>query len=103
MSNKLTIAGDVACDLVMTDDKGNYVRPYDKIRHIRRVALEAAKHGVVAKMIDPEGPGGGHPVYEFTGTRAQLEAFVTEFYEGGEADAETIEFYFEDATPVEDK
>ena len=93
MDKQITIAGDVACDLDMTNKKGEYVREYDSIRHEKKVIAIAKKHGVIAKMVDPEGPGGGHPVYEFTGTRAQLEAFVIEFYDAGPDD---VEFYFED-------
>jgi len=55
---------------------------------------------VKAVMVDPSGPGGGHPVYEFTGTRAQLEAFVIDFYEAGSANSEDVEFYFEDAEEI---
>jgi hypothetical protein len=102
MTNKLTIQGDVCADLAMHGPEGEYTLPFDRIRHIQRVALHAAKHGVVAVMIEEEGPAGGNPLYEFTGTRAQLEAFVTDFYEAGKADAETVEFYFESATPSED-
>jgi len=101
MDKLITIAGDVACDLVMTDEKGKYVREYDESLHKRLVNEHAQKFGVKAEMVDPSGPGGGHPVYEFTGTRAQLEAFVIDFYEAGEADAETVEFYFESATPAD--
>jgi hypothetical protein len=100
MTNKLTIAGDVCADLSMTDEAGNYVREYEPERHSAIVSRLAGKHGVVAVMVEEEGPAGGNPLYEFTGTRAQLEAFVTDFYEDGKADPETIEFYFEDATPA---
>lgn len=97
MSNKLTIAGDVASDLACVDAKGRYVREYDEKRHKRLVKEHAKKHGVRAIMVDPSGPGGGHPVYQFTGTRAQLEAFVIDFYEAGQAHSEDVDFYFEDA------
>ena len=97
MSNKLTIAGDVCCDLDMTDEAGAYVREYEPKRHERKVKAEAAKYGVEAVMVEEEGPGGGHPVYEFTGTRAQLEAFVIEFFEAGQASSEAVDFYFEGA------
>lgn len=100
MTNKLTIAGDVCCDLAMTDEAGNYVREYDPVVHRKLVEANASKHGVKAVMVDEEGPGGGHPVYEFTGTRAQLEAFVLEFYEAGQAHSEDLEFYFENAQPA---
>lgn len=102
MTNKLTIQGDVCADMAMTDAAGNYVREYEPKRHLRLVQAEAKKHGVKAVMVEEEGPAGGNPLYEFTGTRAQLEAFVTDFYEAGKADAETVEFYFESATPAED-
>jgi hypothetical protein len=99
MTDKLIIQGDVCADLSMTMN-GVYVREYDPALHQRLVSEHAAKHGVVAVMVEEEGPAGGNPLYEFTGTRAQLEAFVTDFYEDGKADPDTIEFYFEDATPV---
>jgi len=101
MSKRLTIAGDVCCDLDMTDEAGNYVREYEPKRHEQKVKANAAKHGVEAVMVEEEGPGGGHPVYEFTGTRAQLEAFVIEFYEAGQAHSESLEFYFEDAVEAD--
>lgn len=100
MTTKLTIQGDVCADMAMTNERGYYVREYEPARHLRLVQAEAKKHGVKAVMIEEEGPAGGNPLYEFTGTRAQLEAFVTDFYEAGKADAETIEFYFEDAQPA---
>lgn len=100
MTDKLTIQGDVCADMAMTDSAGNYVREYDPAVHRTLVESQAAKHGVKAVMVDEEGPGGGHPVYEFTGTRAQLEAFVLEFYEAGQAHSEDLEFYFESATPA---
>ena len=101
MSNKLTIACDVCCDLVMTNEAGAYVYEYDEAKHKAKVAEGAAKHGVVSVMVDPEGPGGGHPVYEFTGTRAQLEAYLIEFFEAGQAHSEDLEFYFEAATEAD--
>jgi hypothetical protein len=100
MTDKLTIAGDVATDLACVNEQGSYVYEYSEKRHKKLVTEWAAKHGVKAVMVDPSGPGGGHPVYEFTGTRAQLEAFVIDFYEAGEAHSEDLEFYFEDATPA---
>lgn len=102
MTDKLTISADVASDIACVDAKGNYVREYDEERHKAIVAEGAAKHGVTAVMVDPSGPGGGHPVYEFTGTRAQLEAYVIEFYEAGKASSEDVEFYFEDARPADE-
>lgn len=97
VENKLTIAADVACDLVMQDDLGNYVREYDEVEHIDLVTEHADRFGVKAVMVDPEGPGGGHPVYEFTGTKDQLTAFVIDFFEAGRAHSEDVEFYFESA------
>lgn len=95
VENKLTIAADVACDLVMQDDLGNYVREYDETEHQNLVSEMAGRFGVKSEMVDPEGPGGGHPVYEFTGTRKQLEEFVIDFFEAGKAHSEDVEFYFE--------
>jgi hypothetical protein len=100
-TKRISILGDVACDMVMTNEKGEYVHEYDEDLHKIKVQEFASRHGVLSKMVDPEGPGGGHPVYEFTGTRAQLESFVTEFYEAGQAHSEDLEFYFEDAKDVE--
>jgi hypothetical protein len=102
MTGKLTITGDVCSDLACTNEAGEYVHEYDEERHKALVAEHAAKHGVKAVMVDPSGPGGGHPVYEFTGTRAQLEAFVTEFYEAGQSHSEDLEFYFESARPADE-
>jgi hypothetical protein len=97
MSNKLSIQGDVASDLACVDADGEYVREYDEDLHKDLVSSYASKFGVTAIMVDPSGPGSGHPVYEFTGTRAQLEAFVIDFYEAGQAHSEDVDFYFEDA------
>jgi hypothetical protein len=93
MSNQVTIALDIACDLAMTDADGNYVREYDEALHKSMVDELAAKHGVTAVMVDPEGPGGGHPIYELTGTREALEAYIATEYD---PDAnEDMDFYFE--------
>lgn len=80
MTNKLTIEHDVCGDL-----------------NVRTVKKHAKKHGVTAVVVDEEGPGGDNPVYQFTGTRAQLEAFVIEFYDAGDEHSESVEFFLEDA------
>jgi len=109
MTDKLiTIAGDVAWDFI-----DGYGGPYleadleagclddECSQHRAAVRACAAKHGVDAVMVDENGPGGGHPVYEFTGTRAQLEAFVIEFYDAGQPHSEDVEFFFESAVEVD--
>lgn len=93
MDTNFTIACDVACDLVMTNENGDYAYEYDEDRHLARVALEASKFNLVSQMVDPCGPGGGHPVYEFTGTRDDLEKFLVDFM--GEA-REDVHYYFDE-------
>jgi len=36
----------------------------------------AAKFGLRTKLVDPEGPGGGNPIYSFTGTEDQLRSYL---------------------------
>jgi hypothetical protein len=51
----------------------------------------AESHGCVAKMIMPEGPGGGNPVYNFSSERySYLEELVEQIYGVGSLDQETI-------------
>jgi hypothetical protein len=43
-------------------------------------AQSLAKHGLKAQLVDPQGPGGGHPVFAFTGTRDALRDMLLEYY-----------------------
>lgn len=70
------MATNIAIELDIADDEHPDTGP-------ERWALEAAeRHGVTAELIDPHGPGGGWPVWRFTGLEAALRALF-EDYAGG--------------------
>jgi hypothetical protein len=83
---QITIVHDVARDLVTTNE-------YDEDRHVKAVTEASSKHGVSCRLV--RSGEDIHPTYEFRGTRAQLEAFVIDFYDAGQAHAEDVDFYFE--------
>ena len=63
----------------------------------------AKEHKVTAELVDPNGPGGGCPVYAFTGTREQLIAYMTAFHNPGLKGKdleEEFEYYLESAEEV---
>lgn len=54
----------------------------------KQVVRDAKKHGVSAKLVNPNGPGGGCPVYAFTGTREELTSYMKAYHNPGLRGAE---------------
>jgi NAD(P)-dependent dehydrogenase (short-subunit alcohol dehydrogenase family) len=71
MSNMLTITLDVSSDLVTN---------YNPAKHQTLVSKLSSKFGITSILVNPSGPAGGNPVYQFTGTKTQLSAFLTQFF-----------------------
>jgi hypothetical protein len=74
-----------------------YFENADSIRDL------AGPFQVTATMVDECGPGGGNPVFRFTGTDANLRAFLREHFNPGLSGTdldEEIDFYMEGAEPA---
>lgn len=74
MSNKLTIELDCTSDdcLYESGPKAGWL---NMPKLTKKIKAEAKKHGLTARLVDPNGPGGGCPVYAFTGTPSALRAY----------------------------
>jgi len=99
MANKLRL------ELDCTDDDCLYTRGpkegslnVDKLT--RQIKKEAKRFKLVAELVNPNGPGGGCPVYAFTGTREALLAYLHAFHNpglSGKALREEFDEYLENA------
>jgi hypothetical protein len=60
------------------------------------LAEVAARFGVTGRVVNPSGPGGGHPEIEFTGLTDKLEKFLlsSEPYGYGFSDEDMKEFFY---------
>ena len=48
--------------------------------HRQECRTLAARHNLRFRLLKLNGPAGGNPLYEFTGSRHDLEVFVMDFY-----------------------
>ena len=74
-----------------------YYEAADTIRDL------AGPFQVTASMVDPEGPGGGNPVFRFIGNQANLRAFLKEHFNPGLSGTdleEELDYYMEPAEPA---
>jgi hypothetical protein len=67
------------------------------------IRTTAGKYNVTATLMDPNGPGGGCPVYSFVGTEADLRTYLTAEHNPGLDGTdleEEINFYLSTATAL---
>jgi len=67
------------------------------------IRRDAGKFNVTATLVDECGPGGGCPVYSFTGTLSDLRAYLKACHNPGLSGTdleEEIDFYLESAEPA---
>lgn len=96
MANLLRLELDCTSDDCLSPTTGRL-----DIKKMTALTKKCAKeHKVKAELVDPNGPGGGCPVYAFTGTREQLIAYMTAHHNPGlkgKALQEEFEYYLESA------
>ena len=102
MPNLLRIEMDVATDMACHGPKGDYTVPYKPARLKALLTKAGKKHAVTVALVVEDGPGGGNPLYAFTGTRQALESYIRAEYDPNVdgPDSDGMDFYFEAAEEV---
>lgn len=61
-------------------DEGLFSITLDTASDLNKIKKYAKSKGILVKVINPEGPGGGWPVVEYTGSKEALEDFIDTFF-----------------------
>jgi hypothetical protein len=67
------------------------------------IRSDADKFNIIATLVNPEGPGGGCPIFSFVGTKSDLRAFLKAHHNPGLDGTdleEEVNYYLSLATPV---
>lgn len=71
---------EITIELDVVNDQGEKRKLLDATRATQSVVDQVRRFNVQAELKEPIGPGGGWPVFAFTGTRLALVKMLSEWY-----------------------